>query len=132
MRFSISVVSKICQSSCDRFLIIFVIWRADARITNHFIIFSFPIYYGKLEKKCFLIVHFYLLHRGTIASSVRNKSMHTEEHFVGFKAMSGFWIEKDAYPVCFYTILGILLYAHAFIYAVYFPVRYFLIGHFLV
>ena len=30
------------------------------------------------------------LHRGTIASSVRNKSMHTEEHFVGFKAMSGF------------------------------------------
>ena len=44
----------------------------------------------KLEKKCFLIVHFYLLHRGTIASSVRNKSMHTEEHFVGFKAMSGF------------------------------------------
>ena len=35
-------------------------------------------------------LHFYLLHRGTIASSVRNKSMHTEEHFVGFKAMSGF------------------------------------------
>ena len=44
----------------------------------------------KLEKKCFLIVHFYLPHRETIASPVRNKSMHTEEHFVGFKAMSGF------------------------------------------
>ena len=54
MRFSISAVSKIYQSSCDRFLIIFVIWRADARITNHFIIFSFPIYYGKLEIKMFL------------------------------------------------------------------------------
>ena len=132
MRFSLSAVSRICLSSCNRFLIIFVIWRVDSRITNHFIVFSFPIYYGKLEKKCFLIVRFYLLHRGMIASSVRNKSMHTEEHFVGFKAMSGFWIEKDAYPVCFYAILGIFLYAHAFIYAVYFPVRYFLIGHFLV
>ena len=130
MRFSISVVSKICQSSCDRFLIIFVIWRTDARITNHFIVFSFPIYYGKLEKKCFLIVHFYLLHRGTIASSVRNKSMHTEEHFVGFKAMNGFRIEKDTYPVCFYAILGCFLYAHAIIYAVYFLVRYFLISYF--
>ena len=40
--------------------------------------------------------------------------MHTEEHFVGFKAMNGFRIEKDTYPVCFYAILGIFLYAHAF------------------
>ena len=49
---------------------------------------------------------FYLPHRETIASPVRNKSMHTEEHFVGFKAMNGFRIEKDTYPVCFYAILG--------------------------
>lgn len=61
---------------------------------------------------------------------VRNKSMHTEEHFVGFKAMNGFRIEKDTYPVCFYAILGCFLYAHAIIYAVYFLVRYFLISYF--
>ena len=53
-RFSLSAVSKIWLSSCDRFLCIFVIWSTDARITNHFIIFSFPIYYGKLEIKMFL------------------------------------------------------------------------------
>ena len=58
--------------------------------------------------------------------------MHTEEHFVGFKAMNSFRIEKDAYPVWFYAILGCFLYAHAFIYAGYFPVRYFLTGYFLV
>ena len=102
----------------------------DARITNHFVIFFFPTYSDKLEKKCFLIVHFYLPHRETIASPVRNKSMHTEEHFVGFKAMNGFRIEKDTYPVCFYAILGCFLYAHAIIYAVYFLVRYFLISYF--
>lgn len=99
-------------------------------MTNHFIVFSFPIYYDKLERKSFLIAHFYLPHRETIASPVRNRSMHTEEHFVGFKAMNGFRIEKDAYLVLFYAILGCFLYAHAFIYAVYFLVRYFLTSYF--
>ena len=95
-----------------------------------FIIFSFPIYYDKLRRKYFLIVHFYLLYRGTIASSVRNKSMHTEEHFVGFKAMNGSRIEKDVYLVWLYAILDCFLYAHAFIYTVYFLVCYFLTGYF--
>lgn len=67
---------------------------------------------------------------GNDSFPVRNKSMHTEEHFVGFKAMNGFRIEKDTYPVCFYAILGCFLYAHAIIYAVYFLVRYFLISYF--
>lgn len=75
-------------------------------MTNHFIVFPFPIYYDKLERKSFLIAHFYLPHRETITSPVRNKSMHTEEHFVGFKAMNSFRIEKDAYPVLFYAILN--------------------------
>lgn len=86
------------------FWLFFVIRRVDVWITNHFVIFPFPICYDKLERKYFLIVHFYLPHRGAIASSVRNKSMYTEEHFVGFKAMNGFWIEKDVYLVWFYAI----------------------------
>ena len=69
-------------------------------------------------------------HRETIASPVRNKSMHTEEHFVGFKAMNGSRIEKDVYLVWLYAILDCFLYVHAFIYTVYFLVCYFLTGYF--
>lgn len=130
MWFSISAVLRIFYLKCDRFLIILVIRKVNIRITNHFIVFPFSIYYDKLDRKCFLIAHFYLPHRETIASPVRNKSMHTEEHLVGFKAMNSFRIEKDAYPVWFYVILGCFLYAHAFICAVYFLVRYFLTSYF--
>ena len=70
------------------------------------------------------------LNSSFLSSSPGNDSFPGEEHLVGFKAMNSFRIEKDAYPVWFYVILGCFLYAHAFICAVYFLVRYFLTSYF--
>ncbi|EEO54541.1 hypothetical protein BSCG_01466 [Bacteroides sp. 2_2_4] len=41
----------------------------------------------------------HLPHRETIASPVRNKPMHTEEHLIGFKVTSALRTGKDAYSV---------------------------------
>jgi hypothetical protein len=59
----------------------------------------FSIFIINQRENKHLIAPSHLPHRETIASPVRNKSMHTEEHLIGFKVISALQTGKNAYSV---------------------------------